>query len=159
VGTLGWTYTGIVDFFNPVIPTAPGGAAVYEYNEASDIWDIVCSYLPTTIENGNGGQHVIPSGDGNYLAVVTTGGNLASPFATLYVLENGDWVSKADFPTSATFEAAPVSIITIGGVGYVAIGNAVKETFRSSCTVRVYRRIQVEMRWTQIGSTLEGTFE
>jgi hypothetical protein len=66
VGTLGWTYTGTVDFFNPVIPTDPGGAAVYEYNEASDIWDIVCSYLPTTIENGNGGQHVILSGDGNY---------------------------------------------------------------------------------------------
>jgi hypothetical protein len=155
VGTLGWDYdTGSPD---------PGGVAVYEYNEASDVWDIVGSFLPGTIadgaSSGDGGHHVTLSGDGNYLAVVTTGMYPASPFATLYVLENGDWVSTGSFPTSATFEAAPVSIITKDGVGYVAIGNDAEVTYRTRGTVRVYRYIQAEVRWTQIGNTLEGTLE
>lgn len=78
VGTLGWDYdTGSPD---------PGGVAVYEYNEASDVWDIVGSFLPGTIadgaSSGDGGHHVTLSGDGNYLAVVTTGMYPSSPFAT-----------------------------------------------------------------------------
>lgn len=77
----------------------------------------------------------------------------------MYVLENGDWISTGTFLTSATFESAPVSIITQGGVGYVAIGNKVEEAFHSTGTVRVYRYMQGEMQWTQIGGTLEGTFE
>jgi hypothetical protein len=57
-------------------------------------------------------------------------------------------------------EAAPVSIITKGGVGHVAIGNDAEDTYRSRGTVRVYRYIQEGEMWTQVGtSTREGTFE